>query len=44
MLDFDPITLGNAAACQIMSYYHVEKDRNRKEHLNLKETQTFKAY
>ena len=32
---FNPIARGNAAACQMMSYSHVEKDLNKNEHLNL---------
>ena len=36
---FDPVACGNAAntanGCQMMSYFHVEKDLNRNEHLNL---------
>ena len=32
---FDPIARGNAAACQMMSYSHIEKYLNRNEHLNL---------
>ena len=31
---FDPMARGNAAACQMMSYFHVEKDLNKNEHLN----------
>ena len=29
------IACGNAGACQMMSYSHVEKYLNRNEHLNL---------
>ena len=32
---FDPIARGKAAACEMMSFSHVEKDLNRNEHLNL---------
>ena len=32
---FDPIACGKAAACEMMSFSHVEKDLNRNEHLNL---------
>ena len=32
---FDPKTRGNAAACEMASYSHVEKDLNKNEHVNL---------
>ena len=32
---FDPIACDTANGCQTMSFSHVEKDINRKEHLNL---------
>ena len=36
---FDPIARGDTAetanGCQVMRYYHLKKDLNRNEHLNL---------
>ena len=35
---FDPIDHDNAAACQMMSYSHLEKYLNKNEHLILNKT------
>ena len=32
---FAPLTRGKAATCQVISYFHVEKDLNKNEGLNV---------